>query len=233
MRLLVTRPLPQGDALAQRLRAAGHEALLCPLLSVEWLEAELPLRGIAALLFTSANGLTAFARLSEERGLPVFTVGDATARAAREVGFTQVQSAKGKAQDLAELIQARGRPEDGPLLHVSGEEQAFDLCGALASAGFEAQRVVLYRTLAVEQLPGDVRTALDSGTLDGILFLSPRTAASFVSLCERQGLGERCRTLTAYCLSEAVAKAAGPLPWGTVRIAERPTQASLLNLLSA
>jgi uroporphyrinogen-III synthase len=232
LRLLVTRPLPQGEALAQRLRAAGHEALICPLLTVEWLDADLSLDGVAALVFTSANGVAAFARLQETRGLPVFCVGDATARAAREAGFSEVESAEGNAQDLADLIRARWPREGGGLLHISGEDQAFDLTGDLSRRGFDARRAVLYRTLAVEQLPGDVRTALDSGAMDGMLFLSPRTAASFVSLCERQGLGERCRTLAAYCLSEAVAEAAGGLPWGTVRIAARPTQSSLLDLLS-
>ncbi len=68
--------------------------------------------------------------------------------------------------------------------------------------------------------------------MDGVLFFSPRTAESFASLCARDGLSERCRTLTAFCLSPAVAEAAA-LPWRAVRIAARPDQESLLELLSS
>ena len=62
MRLLVTRPLDDAQALADRLEAGGHEALVEPLLTIAPdLAAPLPLDGARALLFTSANGVRAFA----------------------------------------------------------------------------------------------------------------------------------------------------------------------------
>jgi len=62
------------------------------------------LTGIAALAFTSRNGVAAFAALSDDRSLPVFTVGDATAEAARTAGFAAVRSAAGALEDLARLL---------------------------------------------------------------------------------------------------------------------------------
>ena len=44
--------------------------------------------GVAALAFTSINGVSAFAELSDRRDLPTFCVGDATADAARELGVS-------------------------------------------------------------------------------------------------------------------------------------------------
>ncbi len=232
MRVLVTRPLPQGEALAQRLRAAGHEVLLCPLLTIEWLENPPDLTGVGALAFTSANGVEGFARLSAERGLPVFCVGAASARAAEQAGFQNVTSAEGDAHDLLALIGSRREAVAGCLLHASGEDLAFDLAGALREAGIEARRAVVYCTKPLERLPDAVRTALAGGDVDKILFYSPRTGATFVALSEREGLGERYRTTTACCLSDAVAAAVNRLSWSAVRVAEQPTQESLLELLS-
>ena len=235
MKLLVTRPQPQGDALARRLRALGHEVLTAPLLEIEFLPDPPDMDGVAALLFTSTNGVAAFSRSVAVRGavaeLPVLTVGGATAEAAQEAGFRAVESAEGDAQDLLALAKARAAGITGGLLHVSGADQAFDLTGALRAAGIDAKRHVAYRAAAAERLPQPVRTSLMKGDMDGVLFFSPRTADSFASLCAREGLSERCRTLTAFCLSPAVAEAAA-LPWRTVRIAARPDQESLLELLS-
>lgn len=236
MKLLVTRPQPQGDALVRRLRALGHEAVAAPLLEIDFLPEPPDLERIGALLFTSANGVAAFSRSLEVSGavarLPVLAVGAATAEAARGAGFLSVESAEGDAGDLLALAEARAQGLSGGLLHVSGADLAFDLAGALTAAGVAAKRHVAYRARPVERLPETVRTALTNGDLDGMLFFSPRTADSFASLCARDGLSERCRTLTAFCLSPAVAAAAA-LPWRAVRIAAQPDQESLLELLSS
>ena len=64
---------------------------------------------MTSLVFTSANGVAAFAALTPDRALPVFTVGDATAEAARAAGFAAVRSAGGDIGMLAALL--RGRVE--------------------------------------------------------------------------------------------------------------------------
>lgn len=233
MRLLVTRPREQGARLAGELRAQGHEALLCPLLEPVF-EGELPsLEGVGALVFTSQTGVAAFTALTEQRGLPVFCVGGATQAAALAAGFRRVTSAEGDAGDLLALLRRKGAAQAAPLLHLSGAEQALDLGGALAAEGIRLERAILYRMEPARQLPEDVRTALDAGELDAVLFFSPRTASVFVCLCEREGLSERCRTLEALCLSPAVAEAAASLPWRRLRTAERPNRQSLMDLLPA
>ena len=74
MRVLVTRPEEDAAALVAALKARGHEALVEPMLTVApapGVTPPLDLDGVQALLFTSANGARAFARLSERRDLPV------------------------------------------------------------------------------------------------------------------------------------------------------------------
>ena len=122
MRALVTRPRAEAETLAAALAARGIAAIIEPLLDIRYrdLDAPLDLDGVQAVLCTSANGVRALARLSPERGMPLFAVGDATAARARAEGFLEVHSAGGAVGDLVELIVGCLRPETGRLLHVAG-----------------------------------------------------------------------------------------------------------------
>lgn len=229
MRLVLTRPRPESEALARALAALGHRSLIEPMLEIVPTGAPVELAGVAALIATSANGARAFAAASPRRDLPLYAVGDATADAAREAGFASVLSAKGDVGDLARLIAAGFDPKAGALLHFAGQDVAGDLTGALA--GHDLRRVVLYDARAATTLSAAYRA--ERPAPEGVLFFSPRSAATFVTLLDDAGLSETAAAMTAFCLSPAVAEAARPLAWRDVRIAARPDQAALLALLPA
>ncbi len=231
-RALVTRPAEDSAALAEALRARGLEPLLDPMLRVEPTEGEMPsLDGVQAVLFTSSNGVRAFAQRSERRDVPVYAVGDTTANAARQAGFTDVTSAGGDSAALARLVGERLTPSDGALLHARGADAAGDLAGALGAAGFEVRAAELYRARPAERLSDETRRALAEGTLDAALFYSPRTAETFVALARAAGLAEAVAPVTAVALSQPVADALGALTWRDVAVADRPTQDALLAAL--
>jgi uroporphyrinogen-III synthase len=82
----ITRAQPGAEATARRVQALGFTALVDPLLAIRDLTPTVDLTGVAALAFTSANGVEAFAKLTSVRDLPVFAVGEATAKAAARRG---------------------------------------------------------------------------------------------------------------------------------------------------
>ena len=92
MRVLVTRPEPDATRQAERLAARGHEPVLAPLLAIESATDTPPeLEGAQALIVTSRNALRALAShpdLATALQLPLFAVGEATAKAATDLGFT-------------------------------------------------------------------------------------------------------------------------------------------------
>ena len=231
MRLLITRPQGDADALATLLRERGYNVLLAPLLKVEFLNAQaIPLDGAAALIFTSANGVRAFIAATERRDLPCYAVGDRTATALSEAGFQNVVSAAGDVDSLAKLILAQRKPEMGRLLHIAGSDVAGDLAGVLSEAGFQIERVVLYKT-AAQELDMASRNALRARALDGVLLFSPRTAHAFADQIEAASLQATLTGVTAWCLSAAVAHALGNLPFKRIAVAEVPTQDALLRLI--
>ncbi len=234
MRLLVTRPLDESQALAERLEARGHQAAIEPLLTIAPdLFAPLSLEGVQALLFTSANGVRAFALRSPRRDLPVYAVGPATAAAAREIGCATVESAGGDVRALAALVVTRLDPARGALLHVAGRVVAGDLAGPLAARGFVVGRAALYAAEPATRLSAAAHDALADGVLDGVLLFSPRSAATFAAVTAAPELRAALSRLTLFALSPAVAEAVADLGWRRVAIAATPDEDALLALVDA
>lgn len=232
MRVLITRPKEDSIALERELHGRGIETLLAPMLVIRHREdATIDLKGAQGLLFTSSNGVRAFASLCEERGLTAWCVGDETARTARKAGFGKVHSAAGNVDVLAEYVSAHARPEDGKMIHVAGSVSAGDLASALRATGYSVDRVPLYEAVTATSLNEDVKSDFLDGLIDAVLFFSPRTAATFVSLVKAAGLETGCEAADAFCLSPAVARLAEELPWRHVHVAAEPTRAALLAVL--
>jgi len=237
---LITRPEEDAASLADALRQRGVEVAIEPLLSIRTLPgAAIDLTGVQAVLFTSSNGVRAFAELSPRRDLPAFAVGDATAAAALAAGFTQFKSAGGDVRDLARLVGSSLKPADGLLFHAAASAVAGDLAGALEAAGFGLRRAVLYEAKPAEQLSEATLRRLADGAINWVLFFSPRTAATFVRLIETAPAAERERLAAgvgraeALCLSPAVADAAQKLSWRSVLSALRPDLPGMLQLVDA
>lgn len=228
-RALITRPQEDAEGVARELRRRGFEVMIEPLLGIATLpRATLDLAGVQAILATSANGVRALAAATPDRGLPVLAVGDASARCARDLGFTRVESAGGDADSLVALVKRRLDPRDGTLIHAAGTAVAGDISGALLRDGYQVRREVLYEARTAECLSRDLALGLSDSSIDIALFFSPRTAATFVTLARRAGVESGCSAVVAYCLSRAVAETLGGLGWRNVRVAGRPDQASLL-----
>jgi uroporphyrinogen-III synthase len=220
-RIWITRTLPHAAETAERVLAMGLTPVIAPVLEARFEpDAAIELAGIDALAFTSRHAVQGFARHNHERGLSVFTVGKATADAARAAGFMRVTSADGDARDLADLI-ANADPRPGRVLNPAAREPAADLAALLAGRGVAVVPVVVYATVRRPH-----REALSQ--FDAILVHSARAAQ--VLAADLAGDPETAR-LDAYAISEAAARPLRGLGLRSVSVAPRPDEASLLALL--
>ena len=236
MHVLVTRPEIDARREAEALAARGHEPVAAPLLEIEFLpDVELDLDGAQALIITSRNALRALASheaFEQALRLPLFAVGEATARAARDIGFAEVTIGPGTAAGLAPLIRREVHPDDGALVHVAGAALAFDLKAALEEEGFNFRRPVLYRSHKVPALSDEILAGLTDGTIGAVILMSPRTAKTFAALAERHGVVTQAKNLVCYCLSQTVAGAVMPLGL-KVRVPAHPREEDVLALLDS
>ena len=221
----ITRAEPGAAATAERVAAMGHQPLVAPLLRIEPVtDAAIDLTGVAALAFTSANGVRAFAALEPRRDLRVFAVGAGTTAAAKAAGFRSVLSAEGDVNALAGRIAARRNELRGAVLHPAAAEPAGDLVGALTAEGLEARAVTLYDSVIIPPSP-EVLAGL--GTVDVALLHSPRAARALATSLRGQDLPN----LRLLCLSRAVAKPVARTKVREVVHAPFPIEAALLNLI--
>ena len=225
--------------LAEALDARGYDSLIEPMLTIlpdpaDPARLAADLEAAQAILVTSANGARALAACTTRRDLPAMAVGDASAAAARALGFRPVASAEGDVEALARLIAseaaaARLDPAADTLFHPAGSAVAGDLAGAVEALGFRYMRRVLYRAEKASGLSPGCVAALTEGRVAAALFFSPRTARHFVALIEAAGLEAACGGVDAHALSPAVAEVLGALPWRTVYACASPSQAALLE----
>jgi len=222
----ITRALPGARATADRVASLGFDPILAPLLAIQPMgEGPIDLTGVGALAFTSGAGLRAFAARSAVRDLPVFTVGAATARAARAAGYKNVSSAEGDVAALALFIHAAPRP-GGTILHAGAAEPAGDLAGALTAMGIAARRLDVYKSIAAAPDPAVLAKLMGA---DIVLAHSPRAA----QVLARVMALTPDRHPAVLCLSRAVATPLVGRARAGLAVAASPTEDALMTLLAA
>lgn len=211
MRILVTRPMPGGEATAARLRSAGHDVVLAPLLTTEPVDWQSPTQLPQAMMLTSATAARLAGVMANPlQDLPCFTVGDATAAAAQAAGWRDVRSGDGAVQQLVDRIAGQGITG---LVHLAGEDRT----SMAVPAPLRITVVVVYRAvLQPLEVPPPV---------DWTLFYSPRTARHFAAECDRLGLDRAAIAIAA--ISPAALAAAGP-GWARTATAATANEDALL-----
>lgn len=229
MLVLITRPREQAKQTAGLLRAAGHEVLLDPLLEVRRLRPPAVAPGeVAAVAVTSTNA--AFAVTEFAGDLPMFAVGDATARALRSLGRDPAGVAGGDGRELAALIGQRV-PVGGVIVHLCGREVRDGLAEDLRTAGYVYRAAIVYEAAAAAGLAPATAAAIRERRLNAVLLFSPRSAALLVAQVRAAGLHHSLTAVVAACLSEAVAAELAGLTFRAVRVAAARDQDALLRRL--
>src|SRR5512135_865586 len=240
MAILVTRPLPDGEATARALRAKGFAVLLAPMLRFEPVafhdDGDVRYGGV---IVTSANALRAVeTRLagSPLLKLPLFAVGDHTAEAARAAGFERVISAGSDAAGLRERIlesvKAKALKRTSPLLYLAGADLARDLPGDLGERGLTVVTQTTYRMAPVTHLPEDASKAFAADGVEAVLHYSRRSARAFIEAVREAGVEISALSLPQYCLSAGIATVLRDAGAARVVVAAAPDEGALFAALS-
>lgn len=215
--VIVIRPEPGCTATVEAARKAGLDARAFPLFMVEaraWDRADPA--AYDCLLAGSANVFRcAGVGLGDLRGLPVLAVGQATAAAAREAGFSVAVTGSGGLQGVLDRIPAGTR-----LLRLAGEERIL----LAPPAGVSMDERVVYASLPLS-MPEALAALLREPAI--VLLHSAEAARHLGAECDRLGIARRPLRLAA--LGPRIAAAAGD-GWGEVASAAQMDDAALLAL---
>jgi uroporphyrinogen-III synthase len=235
MHVLITRPIEDSEPFKTRVEELGCRVTLAPLMRI--VSNPIPSAPIAdatGLIATSRNALTALSAspvMASAAKLPLYVVGPGTAAVARRMGFTTILEGGGTAKDLLPVVRSQGGAVNR-LVYLRGDVLAFDLEAALGTEGIQVTPVVAYRSAAAEALPLNVIKALETGDIDAVTLLSPRTAQIWARLAAALPPSVQLGGVTYLCLSERVAEALGQIAKADkVRVASRPQLEEMLALI--
>jgi len=186
-----------GERTAKAVEALGHEAIVAPVLATQAVDADLGTARFDAVIFTSRNGVSAFADQADRRDCPAWCVGDATAEAARQAGFSNVLSAEGDVQALFEKLKVEAQ-RGTCFLYASAREPSAPLTAWLWAEGFSVSQVPVYETAVITPAIADV----DLGRITNVLIHSARAGkalAAFVTAHSKFAFTNSCFI----CMSEA------------------------------
>ncbi len=232
MRVLVTRPEPEAQETAARIAALGHEAIVHPLTRIELLPPPMSVSRPVAITVTSRNAVRAMESWNMTSGLrdvPVFAVGEATAAAAQAAGFTKVTPSDGDGAALARLVASEIDRRAGSILYPAAVERSGTLEAGLEADRYRLDIVEAYRARAVDRLDEAILEGIRKREIAAAMFHSRRSAEIFRSLAADAGI-KALNGLVVLALSLRVAAALGGTG-ATVRVAERPEESALLDLL--
>ncbi len=229
--LVLTRPRPAAEDFAQQARAAGWrgEILIAPLMEIAvHPPSQEPLKQAAVLIFTSQHGVDSFARATQARHWPVWTVGPRTAAAARRAGFSDIAQASG-GDAVSLLAELEAAAVSGPFLHLHGAHLACDLSAHLRARGLQAAGCVVYDQHPVALQP-EHRARIEQGGDLVLSCFSPRS--SRLLRAQIEGLNLSRAKLHMVAISSAAASELRELPLIHSQIATRPDAGGVLDALA-
>ncbi|CAM3819784.1 uroporphyrinogen-III synthase [Litorimonas haliclonae] len=220
-KIWITQSLPRARDTAKDYADLGLEPIISPVLQISSVTpTPAPPNKSDLLIFTSRNGVRAFADICSERANSVICVGAATAELARSVGFVHVKSAEGDAQDVVKLV-LKTVPRSQTLRHCCGKHVQGGIAEQLSEAGYKIERVIYYEAYPVGKADVNIER------VDYVALYSPRGASAFIDL-----LKTKCAAhLTTLSISAATDSVLEPLGLANRLIAETPDQTAIIKTL--
>lgn len=194
--VLVTRPREQATAMMDRLSELGARVLVQPAIRIEppndWGPVDAAIDRLGeydGVVFSSRNGVDAFLRRIEDRGLDarrfggtrIAAIGPATVAALGEWNLrADLAPAEYRAEALAEALAPEAAGRRFLLVRASRGREV--LAETLVGSGAGVDQVVAYRSLDVDEADAEVVEALHAGRIDWVTATSSAIARSLARL---------------------------------------------------
>jgi len=227
--VLLTRPV--GDALEseEKLRSLGFDAINVPMTRIDARDFD-PIPDNAHLIITSRNAAKIALMRIPNKDRQIYAVGERTAKAARDLGFSNIIIGERDGASLAALVKQHHNDKTIPLIHLAGANVAFDVAGYLKEKGHRADRVIVYEAVMDASLPDDILDEFKDRKISHCLFYSPRSATIFEKTFAEFGEIDWLKGVTAVSLSAQI-DAALSNEWGNRKIAAHPSEDALFTCL--
>lgn len=229
-KVLITRPEPDAVETAKTFEDHGFRTIVHPLLEV--CQMPVKLNGpYGAYMATSSNAVRAAERLEVDKDMPIFTVGEHTARVATKKGWKNVHMGGGVSDTLVPLVMKNYTQKNLPICYLSAEVVAGNVNAVLTEAGYIVDQHSVYSTIVASKLTKEVVDLYMDGSIEAVTLFSMRTANVWNQLVREYKLDERQPKPLRYCLSSQIASCLGPKEDKTIRFPKFPSIIDMLDLM--
>ena len=214
MHILLTRPLDDSLLMIQRFKDLGHDVSHLPLLKIEKVENNnFNFNNYDALIFSSSNSIKFLDTKNINKNTKCFSVGPATEKKLRSLGFQNIIPAEGSVNSLLEIIQNNYDNSVGKLLYISGEIVSYDLEKDLKNKGYNIDRLVNYKTTHnIFEDPIFIKN-LEKKIPDIVYIYSENSAKSFLKFIRSSGLKDSWMNTNLMCMGEKASSVLNNIKW--------------------
>lgn len=235
-RVVLTQPWPRVRALAQRLRALGHEPLAFPLSRIVEFTDDRGVTDLAARLagfdwvvFVSPAAIGAAARIAGAHwpaSIGVAVIGPGSLQAIEDSGLPVQRDrvlVPGRPPFDANALISEGplrAPRGLRILVLRGESGSEEWIAQLRARGAIVETCALYRREQIEPTPGSLarlRELLEEGPAPVFVFTQADAAVRLDAVLERAGLAASAHAATALAIHARIVAALQRSGWSDVR----------------
>ena len=214
MHILLTRPIEDSIEMIEKFKSLGHDVSHLPLLNIEKVDhANFNYDSYDALIFSSSNSIKFLDIKNINKDIKCFSVGPATERKIRSLGFQNVIPAEGSVNSLIEIIQNNFDTSDGKLLYISGETIAYELDKDLKSKGYNIDRLINYKTTHNDFNDTNFINELQKKIPNIVYIYSENSAKSFLKFINNSGLKDDWMDTNLMCMGEKASTILNEIKW--------------------
>jgi len=214
MHILLTRPIEDSQELILKLQLSGHKISHLPVIKIDKVNYdEINHSDYDGIIFTSSNAVKNLNCKNINKNIYCFSVGSATEKSARNIGFQNVFSADGNVNNLKEIILQNFDKKKGKLLYVSGETISSNLDKDLISEGYSIKRLINYKVLPNEKFDPNFMKELKSSMPDIVYVYSQNSAKSLLNIIKKYELVDCCMNTNLMCIGEKTSSILNEVKW--------------------
>ena len=228
--LLVTRPKKDSIKIKEHLSKLGFNVHIEPMFSIKYLAAKINIEDFDFIISTSQYSIIALSKITKNRNKLIITVSNNTMQIAEKLGFTSIKSLNGNVNDIISYLK---HYNGNNVLYIRGKEITCNLKDMFINRIKNFQEIILYNTIDRKYFSKSCHNLLLKNKISGILFYSSRTADIFIELIKKHNMEDKVGSIIIYAMSHKIAEAAKKVRWKNIKIPDKPTNQSLLSLISS
>ena len=225
--LITTRPIDDALSDCKILIKKGVKVQASPSMGIVKIKFDFDNK-YDAIFLTSRHASHIVEQL-ENKNIPIFCVGSATAKSARNFGATNLFVGNSDASFLAKNTKKK-LPENSNIFWPSNNKSPDKIYNILKSNCFNIDKKIVYKNCSINNLDVKSSNLIKNKQISVVLFFSLRSAEMWIELINKSNLFKFLLPVNFVVINEEVSKYLKELKLKNVSVSRRKRRASVLSL---